>query len=130
MNSSALTPSSRDKLIKLLGMLGSNHDGEAANAGRLANSMLKAAGATWHDVIAPPRLPAPPMSRHEQPWRRPVSNCQSVRVCLSWPQALNDWELRLLRSLAGKKSLSEKQRKSLHNIVDKVEAFVIGAGAK
>lgn len=125
MNNVALTPANRDRLVKLLGMLASSYDGEVVNAGRLANSMLKAAGATWHDVIAPPRLPAP--MRPEQGWCRPVSISQSVRVCLSWPQALNAWELNFIRTINGRKSLTEKQRQTLHNIVDKVEAFVIGA---
>jgi hypothetical protein len=39
------------KLSKLLGMLGSAHDGEAASAGRLADAMLRNAGMVWSDFI-------------------------------------------------------------------------------
>jgi hypothetical protein len=37
----------RDKLAKVLGMLGSAHEGEIAAAGRAANQMIRAAGTTW-----------------------------------------------------------------------------------
>ncbi len=43
------------KLVMVLGMLGSAHDGEIASAGRRASEMLQKAGLTWRDVIkAPP----------------------------------------------------------------------------
>jgi len=41
----------RDRLSKLLGMLGSAHDGEIANAGRAAHALIRAAGSTWPDVL-------------------------------------------------------------------------------
>lgn len=43
----------RTKLAKLLGMLGSAHDGEIAAAGRKANALVKAAGITWEEAIKP-----------------------------------------------------------------------------
>jgi hypothetical protein len=46
------------KLVKVLGMLGSDHDGERANAARMAAQILKDAGLTWYDVLdiaEPPR---------------------------------------------------------------------------
>jgi hypothetical protein len=47
-----------DKLAKILGMLGSAHDGEALAAARQADAMLRRAGLTWHDVLASPRTAA------------------------------------------------------------------------
>jgi hypothetical protein len=44
----------RDKLAKVLGMLGSRHDGEVVTAGRSAHILLKDAGVTWTEVLAPP----------------------------------------------------------------------------
>ena len=41
----------RDKLVKMLGMLGSRHDGEVAAAGRSAHTLLKDAGTTWSEVL-------------------------------------------------------------------------------
>ena len=43
----------RDRLTKLLGLLGSGHDGEIAAAGRMADALIRNAGVTWADVIAP-----------------------------------------------------------------------------
>jgi hypothetical protein len=39
------------KLVKVLGMLGSDHAGERDNAARLATQILKDAGLTWYDVL-------------------------------------------------------------------------------
>jgi hypothetical protein len=39
------------KLIMVLGMMGSSHDGEVVNAARQAHQMLRAVGLTWRDVI-------------------------------------------------------------------------------
>src|SRR5271166_1602608 len=44
----------RDKLAKMLGMLGSRHDGEVTAAGRSAHTLLKDAGTTWTEVLTPP----------------------------------------------------------------------------
>ena len=43
----------RERLIKLLGLLGSDHNGEIAAAGRVADALIRDAGVTWADVIAP-----------------------------------------------------------------------------
>ena len=42
----------RERLIKLLGLLGSAHNGEIAAAGRMADALIRDAGVTWADVIA------------------------------------------------------------------------------
>jgi hypothetical protein len=44
----------RDKLAKMLGMLGSRHDGEVAAAGRSARTLLEDAGTTWSEVLTSP----------------------------------------------------------------------------
>lgn len=41
----------RLKLAKVLGMLGSTHDGEVLNAARQAQSLVKNAGLTWEQAI-------------------------------------------------------------------------------
>ena len=40
-----------ERLIALLGMLGSAHDGEVVNAARLAQRLIGGAGVTWADVL-------------------------------------------------------------------------------
>ena len=39
------------KLIKVLGMLGSDHAGERDNAAQAATKILRDAGLTWYDVL-------------------------------------------------------------------------------
>ena len=42
------------RLIQIMGMTGSASDGEALNAVRKANEMLRSAGKTWADVLKEP----------------------------------------------------------------------------
>ena len=46
-----LPPALADRLVKLLGMVGSERDGEALNAARLADKMVHEAGLTWASVV-------------------------------------------------------------------------------
>lgn len=46
-----LSSADRSMLAKVLGMLGSSHDGEVVNAARKAHDLLKAKGATWPAVL-------------------------------------------------------------------------------
>lgn len=56
----------RNRLAKLLRMIGSAHDGEALNAARMAHTLVRTAGLTWDEIldkaptiILPPSPPAP-----------------------------------------------------------------------
>ena len=59
MNDSAKADSHTEldekRLLKLLSLLGSDQDGEALNAARMAARLVKAAGLSWEDVLAGPR---------------------------------------------------------------------------
>jgi hypothetical protein len=120
-----LSPAFADKLVKVLGMLGSAHDGEVAAAGRTAHSMLKAKGLTWSDVIVPavPR-PEPPQRR----WRRTTSPSDTAALCLQWPEVLSDWEVDFCRSIVGRRRISAKQTVVLERLARKVEAFARATG--
>ena len=48
---SRLSAADRTKLAKILGMLGSAHEGERAAAAALASKMLADAGLTWFDLL-------------------------------------------------------------------------------
>jgi hypothetical protein len=117
MSGATMKPALVLRLVKVLGMLGSDHDGEVAVAGRQANTMVKRAGLTWGDVIAPTKL-APPPRR----WHEPRSVPDAVALCLRWPEAITEWEANFLRSIARLDRLSEKQMKVLKRVVGKVEA--------
>jgi hypothetical protein len=49
-----LAPRVADRLAKLCGLFGSDHDGERANAARLADQLIREPGLTWPDVIMVP----------------------------------------------------------------------------
>jgi hypothetical protein len=57
---SKLTTPDLDRLIKLLGMLGSGFDGERAAAGRLIHEFVTTRKLSWHDLlVSMPPLPPP-----------------------------------------------------------------------
>jgi hypothetical protein len=123
-----LTPAFADKLVKVLGMLGSAYDGEVAAAGRRAHSMLQAEGLTWDDVIVPaaPRSEQP--QRPPRRWRRGVSPTDTAALCLLWPEVLTDWETNFCRSIVGRRRISAKQTVVLERLARKVEAFARATG--
>jgi hypothetical protein len=126
----ALTPAFADKLVKVLGMLGSDHDGEVAAAGRMAHAMLKAMGLTWGDVIKPaaPKPEPPPQSRTQRRWRRTVSPGDTAALCLQWSEVLTEWEVDFCRSIVGRRRISAKQTDVIERIARKVEAFARATG--
>jgi hypothetical protein len=63
LQSSAMSDLDYTRLEKLLTMLGSVHDGEVLNAGRLAHKLVSNAGLTWSSLLATRRKPEPPTSR-------------------------------------------------------------------
>jgi hypothetical protein len=102
----------RERLAKLLGMLGSAHDGEVAAAGRAADAMVRGAGLTWHEVIRP-ALPKPPSL--------PAGDAAMIEFCIDWPEALAEWEWDFVWSLRSQNyPLRPKQRDVLNRLVDKV----------
>jgi hypothetical protein len=117
------------KLVKVLGMLGSAHDGEVAAAGRKAHSMLQAEGLTWGDVIARAAPRPEPQRQYRAPrrWRRPTSPSDTAALCLLWPEVLTDWETNFCRSIVGRR-ISAKQTVVLERLARKVEAFARATG--
>jgi hypothetical protein len=69
-----LGPDALERLIKLLGMLGSVHDGERAAAGLKAHEFIRRHGLQWSDIIVatPPKIG----------WREKVRACQAYRQLL------------------------------------------------
>ena len=106
---SHLDPHSADRLRKLCGMLGSEHDGERAAAAAKADELVRAAGLTWADVIAPPIVSHyPPRIRSwrsaDTDWQRMASYCHARRWSLS--QRQRDF----VESALTWRELSEKQK--------------------
>jgi hypothetical protein len=96
----------RDRLAKLLGMLGSDHDGEVVNAARAADRLVRRSGLRWPDIAMPAQPPRGP-----------------IEFCLSCPTVLTAWERAFLHSLRSQNYRpTPKQIGVLERIVEKVHA--------
>jgi hypothetical protein len=102
-----------DRLTKLLGMLGSEHDGERATAAAKANAFVRAMGLTWRDIISPPLAPdhAPRIRSwraNDSNWRRMAEFCHARR----WQ--LNQKDRDFVRSMLNwRQQPTERQREWL-----------------
>ncbi len=97
----------RARLAKLLGMLGSAHDGEVVAAGRMADRLVREAGATWFDVVAP-ALPRPMRAAPSEPDDPTPTDLDRIR---------RDWRYAAMWCLRhGGDLLRYKDRDFLHTI--------------
>lgn len=135
----ALTPNDRERLIKLLGMIGSNADGEALNAARLAHKLLQDRGMTWRQVVggngavSPPFInpwgsgtwhhtppPPPPPSRGSERWRTVADFILNYK-----DEMINEWEYHFLESIIARPGgLTQKQMATLVKIGQKCGVIV------
>jgi hypothetical protein len=95
-----LAPDALDRLIKLLGMLGSVHDGERATAGRKAHELIRHHGLTWSDLLLAPATPLKPG------WRDKVAACEAQQHCLSQKERAFVFSLRRWRGTPTEKQLA------------------------
>jgi hypothetical protein len=117
-----LSPPLLDKLSKVLGMLGSAHDGEVLAAGRRAHIMVSNAGWTWPALLgmaSTARNSEPPSQHNPPPPPPPPSpECQlsleMVLACIAAPTSLYEpYETGFLASILPQlrrgRELSDKQ---------------------
>jgi hypothetical protein len=80
-------------LAKILGMLGSEHDGQALVAARQAARLVHEAGVTWADLLPPPPQPRALAERVVKPdgtyWLPPVGANWRETARLLYPLAHN-----------------------------------------
>jgi len=104
-----------DQLVKLLGMLGSAHAGEGANAAAAADKLLRENGLTWREWIEERR-------RGEKPAGRSPKDV--LELCLGCPEVHTAWERNFLADLRRRgPGLSEKQIAKLKQIFGRVEKY-------
>jgi hypothetical protein len=107
-----LDAATASRLIKLLGMLGSEHAGEVANTGAAASRLLVSAGLTWADVVAVEPEPA------TGAWREPNDWIDGLVICMTMHDApLTPWDRRFLVEISRQAALTEKQQVQLDRIV-------------
>ena len=110
----SLPPAFAARLTKLLGMIGSAHDGEALNAARLADKLVREAGLTWANVIGTANAsPATDL-------------CAVARACIEIPQSgvrLTFYERRFLTDLPRFRHPTEKQIDWLNNLLDRAREY-------
>ena len=85
MTCPVLDPRSAARLVKLCGMLGSQHDGERAAAGLKADQLVRDLGLSWSDIIVPSDLAGgqerPPEPRTD--WQRMAQYRHRCRAALN-----------------------------------------------
>jgi hypothetical protein len=104
-------PLPRAKLAAILGLLGSDHDGEVLAAARMAERIRRAAGTTWPDLLAAPD-PSPSRFVH---WRVLLSRAQAK------PELLSPWEAGFLASIARRTSTTPKQHAVLQRLAERAQ---------
>jgi hypothetical protein len=98
-----------ERLARICGMFGSDHDGERASAAAMADKILRQHGVTWPQILIP--------------HRSTIEELISFALDAGRAGILNTWEEAFLRGTKGRRSLTEKQLAKLHAIVAKVKAW-------
>ena len=109
----ALPEPDRVRLVKLLGLLGSDHAGEQVAAATAASRFLRSRNLTWQELLTPQRRATAPAT-----WR------EAATRLLQHPRELTAWENRFLSDITRLPSISPKQRQ----FVSEIAARVLGAG--
>lgn len=125
----------RDRLIKILRMFSSNHDGEVAAAARRAHELVKSRSLDWDDLIIPVHTASHNSTgqrRQEYAWEPPPppppqedEETFLIRRCAERPHCLTTWENEFIQSISESViewgHLTVKQRSVLDRIVNKLK---------
>lgn len=121
MPQAVLPPDTAKRLVRILGMLGSAHEGERAAAGLMAHRIVSRAGLTWADALAPLLAPHEP-DRGYEPSGGFWEHTDDVMFCITNSDILSEWEILFLHSVRNYRCLTPKQHAVLARIVRKCEA--------
>src|SRR4051812_30976692 len=125
----ALDPRAVERLAKLLGLLGSNHDGEGLAAARQAQELLRARGLSWADVLLRTVPGSDPRSR-PAPGCCPPS-CGAAQWALAHADRLTPREAEFLRDIVGRsRQLTPKQAAWLDRIVRRLRDALQARGGR
>ena len=100
-----LDPDAADKLARICGLFGSDHDGERATAAAMADKLLRQRGLTWRAIIV----------------TTPTTTVEDmIATALSRHDQLTAWEWGFVRGIRGRQHLTEKQITKLRDIAERV----------
>jgi hypothetical protein len=101
----------RDRLVKLLGMTGSTHAGEAGNAAQMAGKLLKEHNLTWDDVIVRVVQKEPPRSKSRARYERapPKAFNEAARIVFETCADLTAVERKFIKEMVGIRAPTQKQ---------------------
>jgi hypothetical protein len=118
---SALDAATAAKLVKVLNLLGSSHDGERASAALAAHRLLHTARLTWEQVIIGAVAPVPgPQPTDTEP---PADTAGRARWAAARLHPSTDKERRFLASMSGwAGDLSERQVLWLDALIERARA--------
>jgi hypothetical protein len=114
-----ISPAERIKLARILGMLGSEHDGERASAALAAERLRAKTGQSWSSLLA---AESPPRLSHDVPagdadWRRQIA------FCVRHYGLLNSWQRTFLAGVREWRGVpTDKQLRKLTEITGEVRA--------
>lgn len=114
----SFNPQELDRFGKLLGLLGSNHDGERANAAAKATAFLADRQLAWTDVgeaLKRPPIPYQPSMATSREHQADARRC--LDSDLAWRLKERAFLLQMMRQL---RSPSPKQREWLDGLVDRL----------
>ncbi len=114
MTAITMAPKTAERLIRVCGLMGSHHVGEAGAAAMQATKLLQAAGLSWQDLLEP--IVVHPSCQHSESWR------DIAAACLARRDFLTSWEAQFLVSLPHCRSLSPKQITILERLHQRVRA--------
>lgn len=112
--------------MRLLGMMGSAHDGERSNAAALADRLVRDAGLVWEQVVLPaigaePGAADPELANRLEPRERDLRDLRWLSdrwTCLIERQGY--WTDEFTRYLEDHKHLTGRQRQVLDGILESV----------
>jgi hypothetical protein len=122
----------KNRITKLIGMLGSAFDGERANAAAMLGKMAESRKQTINELIAEAlgttaASPPPPPPPRQKPQPKPDDLLKMLRVIASNPalaaQVLTDWEINFARDVGDRYwadyELSAKQLAIIEKVLHK-----------
>lgn len=118
-----LTGADMDRLARILGMLGSDHDGERAAAAMRADAMLRERGISWAELVDRVRVAQPSDATFEARAGSHIPHRQDARECLAAAVAWSERERDFLTNMSWKRRApTEAQAVWLADLVERARS--------